>query len=54
MRIFAIAFSERKVIRLWAQNLRVLSTVHSPSAMDISVYTLWDICPLELHHWVVT
>ncbi len=40
--------------RLWAQNLRVLSTVQSCHSSLVCLDTLWDICPLVLHHCVVT
>ncbi len=40
--------------RLWAQNLRVLSTVQSCHNSLALLDTLWDICPPVLHHCVVT
>ncbi len=40
--------------RLWAQNLRVLSSVQSCHNSLVCLDTLWDICLLVLHHCVVT
>ena len=42
------------ISRLWVQNLRVLSTVQSCHNSLVCLGTLWDICPLVLHHCVVT
>ena len=41
-------------IRLWAKNLRVLSNVQSFHNSLVRLDTLWDTCPLVLHHCVVT
>ncbi len=41
-------------IRLWEQHLRVLSTVQSCHNSLVHLDTLLDICPLILHHCVVT
>ncbi len=43
-----------RINRLWAQNLRVLSTAQSCHNSLVRLDTLWDICPLVLHHFVVT
>ncbi len=41
----AIQHNLHEISRLWAQNLRVLSTVQSCHNSLVRLDTLWDICP---------